>query len=59
MRELFMMTKPPFLTLSWNLNRLGVFIAMRQSGTAMMGDATSFSSMTTEQLAVPPRISGP
>ena len=53
------MISPPGRTLFLNLSRLGLFIAISVSGTAMMGDATSVSSTTTLQFAVPPRISGP
>ena len=38
---------------------LGLFIAIKVSGTAMIGDAIGLLSTQTLQFAVPPRISGP
>ena len=58
-RELLTMMTPPGTTLSSNLTSEGPFMATSRVGRATMGEAMGFSEMMTEQLAVPPRISGP
>ena len=50
---------PPGFTASSYLSSDGRFITISTSGWSTMGEETGSSPMTTEQLAVPPRISGP
>ena len=50
---------PPGLTCSSNLSSEGRFIATTTSALFTSGEATGLSETITEQLAVPPRISGP
>ena len=52
-------THPPGTTLRSNLSSDGRFITMRMSGAVTSGLPIGLSSMLTEQLQVPPRISGP
>ena len=52
-------SRPPGFTLLSNLSREGLFMARTVSAWAISGLATGLSETTTEQLAVPPRISGP
>ena len=54
-----MSSRPPGLTSPSNLRREGLFMARMVSAMAISGLATGLSETTTEQLAVPPRISGP
>ena len=42
-----------------NFSRDGKFIATTARGERITGDPTGLSEITTVQLAVPPRISGP
>ena len=58
-RELLYINRPPGCTMGSNLSRDGRFITMAVVGSVTMGDAMGSSETTTEQLAVPPRISGP
>ena len=51
--------KPPGATISSNLSKEGLFITTTVSGLVTIGDPTGESDRTTEQLAVPPLISGP
>ena len=50
---------PPGATVDSNLSSEGRFIAIRISGSEIMGEPTGASLIITLQLAVPPRISGP
>ena len=59
MSELLIIISPPFLSSGSNLGKEGSFIIITVSGSDTMGVYTSPSVTTTEQLAVPPRISGP
>ena len=52
-------SSPPGLTSLWNLSMEGRFMASTVSAMEISGEATGLSETTTEQLAVPPRISGP
>jgi hypothetical protein len=52
-------TMPPGTTASMNLSKEGWFSAMRALGRVTSGLPMGASDRVTEQLAVPPRISGP
>ena len=52
-------TMPPSSTLSMNLSKEGWFRAMSARGRVISGLPMGSSDSVTEQLAVPPRISGP
>ena len=57
--SLLMNTQPPETTPASNLDREGSLRAISSVGWANTGEPTGLSERTTEQLAVPPRISGP
>ena len=59
MTELLTKIMPPGCTSSWNFRREGRFSTMSSEGRAKTGEPTRSVERTTEQLAVPPRISGP
>ena len=52
-------TVPPAATAGSNLSIDGSFMTIRTFGWAMIGEPTGSSETITEQLQVPPRISGP
>ena len=52
-------TVPPSTTVSMNLSKEGWFSAMSALGASTSGLPMGASDSVTEQLAVPPRISGP
>jgi hypothetical protein len=53
------MSNPPGLSIGSNRSIDGLFITMAVVGSVTMGDPIGSADITTEQLAVPPRISGP
>ena len=57
--ELLTSTRPPLTTVGANLSMEGPFMAINSVGKLNTGEPTGLSESTTEQLAVPPRISGP
>ena len=52
-------TTPPGTTASRNFSSEGWFMTTSMFGSTTSGDPTGSSDSVTEQLAVPPRISGP
>ena len=58
MEELTKM-EPPGTTASSNFSREGRFMTISEVGRVTRGESISSSESMTEQLAVPPRISGP
>ncbi len=59
MSVLLIRTKPPGCTFGSNFSSDGRFIATSTLGWLTTGEPMRRSDTTTEQLAVPPRISGP
>lgn len=59
MMELLTNTVPLGTTVGSNFKREGRFMAMSSVGSRTMGQMMGSEEMTTQQLAVPPRISGP
>ena len=59
MIELSANTIPPDFTIGSNLSNEGPFIAITMSGAVTSGEPIGSSEIHTEQLHVPPRISGP
>ena len=57
--ELSTRTQPPSATSPSNISSDGWFIATSTFGCSTVGEPMRSLQMFTEQLAVPPRISGP
>ena len=57
--ELSRIRVPPGWMAAWNFAREALFITIQHPGWDTMAKGISSSEMTTEQLAVPPRISAP